>query len=68
MVPVLEQAEVVGDLAGALVDGGDVDFRGELDLGSLLGVVLAACDDEHVDAHVEVGVGWADDGAVPVGE
>ena len=68
MGPVLEQAEVVGDLASALIDGGEVDFRGKLDLRSLRWVVLAACDNEHEDAHVEVGVGWADDGAVPVGE
>ena len=68
MLPVGEHAELIGDLAGVLVDGGQVDLCVELDLGRLLGVVLAAGDVQGIDAVVEVGVGRADDHAVPVGE
>ena len=67
-VPVGEEREALCDGAGALVHGRNVALRVELDSGRTRGVVLAAADRQHVDAVVEVGVGRADDGAVPVRE
>ena len=67
-IPVLEQSEVISDLAVALVDRRNVDLRSKSDRWRRFGIAVTARDNQHVDSVVHVSVGRADDGTVPVGE
>ena len=51
-----------------MVNGGDVDFGHKSHFRRDCWVIGAAHDRKHVDAVVEVCVGWPNDGSVPVGE
>ena len=67
--PLLEDVELGGlNLAVLLVHTGQVGLGQEVHLRSLSGVVGAALDGQEVDAVVEVGIDWPDDGSIPLSE
>ena len=68
VVPALEKGEPILDLARALIDRRHVALRVEFDSRRRVRIVFTAHDGQHVDSVIEVSVGWANDGAVPVGE
>lgn len=68
-VPVGKHMELVAlnDTSG-LVDAWQVDLGVEFESGRNIRVVLISDDLKHVNAVVEVRVGWTDNGSVPVNE
>ena len=67
--PMREDGELGGlDLSVLLVHTGHIDFRTEGNFRRLVWVVWPAPDGQEIDTVVIVGVGWSDDGSLPVGE
>ena len=67
--PITEERELVGlNSPIGLVHKGEVHLRNEIHLRGSLGVVRSALDVQEVDSVVEVGVGRAYDGSIPVSE
>lgn len=66
-VPVLKEGELAGFKSSVLlVDGRNVDLRGEFHFHRLIGVVRPTSDRQEVDSVVKLAVGRSDNSTVPI--